>query len=169
MAEAISGSSEKFVALMNDYAHQLRLNNTHYINPDGLTYKLPDGKPNMDHYSSAADLVKLTRYAMHNERFAQIVEMQAYTLPANSMHHAYTWYTTDSLLSSYPGALGVKTGFTGEAGYCLVFAASDNGHHLIGALLNAKDPNQRFAYARALLDWGFALPLLQPPPTPKAD
>src|ERR1700730_2495958 len=72
VADAVGGSSANFVAMMNDYAHRL------YINPDGLTYKLPDGKPNLDHYTTAADLAHLTRYAMANSLFAQIVELQHY-------------------------------------------------------------------------------------------
>lgn len=166
IADAVGGSSANFVAMMNSYAHRLHLNQTHYINPDGLTYKLPDGKPNLDHYTTAADLAHLTRYAMANSLFAQIVELQHYVLNPTTDHHAYTWDTTDTLLSFYPGATGVKTGFTVEAGYCLAFAATSSGHHLIGALLQGKDANQRFVDAKALLNWAFSLPLL-PPPTPK--
>ncbi len=166
IADAVGGSSANFVVMMNDYAHRLHLNQTHYINPDGLTYKLPDGKPNLDHYTSAADLVHLTRYALANSLFAQIVELQRYVLNPTTDHHAYTWETTDTLLSFYPGATGVKTGYTVEAGYCLVFSATNAGHHLIGALLQGKDANQRFVDAKALLNWAFALPLL-PPPTPR--
>ena len=166
IAEAISGTPDNFVKLMNDYARRLHLTQTHYINADGLTYKLADGKPNSDQYTTAADLAQLTRYALHNERFAQIVQLQRYELPPTATHHHYVWETTDNLLSSYPGALGVKTGFTEEAGYCLVFAASEGGHHLLGVVLNAPTAEQRFADARTLLNWGFALPLLPPPPTP---
>jgi serine-type D-Ala-D-Ala carboxypeptidase (penicillin-binding protein 5/6) len=166
IADAVGGSTANFVVMMNDYAHRLHLNQTHYINPDGLTYKLPDGKPNPDHYTTAADLVNLTRYAMSNPLFAQIVELQHYVLNPTSDHHAYTWETTDTLLSFYPGATGVKTGYTVEAGYCLVFSATSAGHHLIGALLQGKDANQRFVDAKTLLNWAFALPLL-PPPTPR--
>ncbi len=167
VADAVAGSPANFVQLMNNYAQRLHLTQTHYINPDGLTYMTPQGKPNPNHYTSAADLAQLTRRALNNPLFAQIVELQRYVLPATAQHHAYTWVTTNDLLSQYPGAMGVKTGFTGEAGYCLVFAATSAGHHLIGAVMNdtTTDPNQRFTDAAKLLDWGFALPLL-PPPSP---
>lgn len=165
ITEAISGSQADFVKLMNDYARRLHLTQTHYINADGLTYKLPDGKPDLN-YTSAADLAQLTRYAMRNERFDQIVQLQKFELLANADHHHYVWETTNLLLGLYPGTLGVKTGFTPEAGYCLVFAASNAGHHLIGVILNTKTPDERVTDARMLLDWGFALPLLPPPPTP---
>ncbi len=164
IADAISGSSANFVRLMNNYAHQLRLTHTHYSNPDGLTYKLPDGQVDPNHYTTAADLAQLTHVALQNQIFAQIVELQRYVLPPTSAHHGYTWETTDNLLSYYAGATGVKTGYTLEAGYCLVFSAINAGHHLIGVVLHDSDDdtNQRFIDAQTLLDWGFHLPLRPP-------
>ncbi len=169
IADAVAGSPAKFVDIMNQYAQRLHLTQTHYINPDGLTYMTPQGKPDPNHYTSAADLTQLTRIAMNNPLFAQIAQLQEYKLPPTADHHAYDWVTTDTLLSSYPGAIGIKTGFTPEAGYCLVFSATSGGHHLIGTVLNdsTTDPNVRFTDAARLLDWGFALPL-RPPPTPQA-
>jgi D-alanyl-D-alanine carboxypeptidase (penicillin-binding protein 5/6) len=165
IAESISGTQANFVKLMNDYAHKLHLTHTRYINADGLSYKLPDGKTD-ENSTSAADLAQLTRYALHNERFAQIVQLQKFELLATVDHHQYVWETTNLLLGLYPGTLGIKTGYTVEAGYCLVFAASNAGHHLIGVILNTKTPDERVTDAHMLLDWGFALPLLPPPPTP---
>ncbi len=162
IADAVGGTTSNFVRTMNLFAQRLHLSQTHYINPDGLTYLTPQGQPDPNQYTSAADLAHLTRYAMANPLFAQLVELQHYVLPASAMHHAYTWDSIDSLLSSYPGATGVKTGYTMEAGYCLVFAATNGGHHLIGVVLHEPDAAQRFADARELLDWGFALPLLPP-------
>ena len=162
VADAVGGTTSNFVRMMNLFARQLHLTQTHYINPDGLTYLTPQGKPDPNQYTTAADLVRLTGYAMTNSFFAQLVELQHYVLPASAFHHAYTWDSIDTLLSSYPGATGVKTGYTVEAGYCLVFSATSGGHHLIGALLREPDANQRFIDARTLLDWGFALPLRPP-------
>ncbi len=99
---------------------------------------------------------------MANPFFAQLVELQHFVLPASPVHHTYTWDSINTLLSIYPGATGVKTGYTVEAGYCLVFAATHGGHHLIGVVLHEPDEAQRFADAQMLLDWGFALPLLPP-------
>src|SRR6266700_1044545 len=96
--------------------------------------------------------------------FAQIVQAQSYTLPANVNHHRYTWKTTNTLLGMFKGATGIKTGTTPEAGFCLVFSATRNGHHLIGVVLHSTSETLRFADARTLLNWGFNLPLL--PPTP---
>lgn len=170
IAEGMSGSVPAFVTQMNNHARQLKLNNTHFINPHGLTYKLSNGAPDPNHYTTASDLAHLTRYAMQNPLFAQIVQLQQYRLPSTSTHHGYDWVTTNKFLGSYAGALGIKTGYTVEAGYCLVFAAYNNGHRLIGVLLHDGDAlaeaDQRFADAATLLDWGFQLPLL--PPTPSA-
>ena len=164
VADTISGSTAKFVRLMNNYAHQLHLTQTHYSNPDGLTYKLPDGQMDSNNYTTAADLAQLTHTALQNQLFAQIVALQRYALPATSTHHAYTWATTDNLLSRYAGATGVKTGYTVEAGYCLVFSAINASHHLIGVILHDSDDDtdQRFVDAQTLLNWGFHLPLRPP-------
>ncbi len=162
VADAVGGTTSNFVRMMNLFARQLHLAQTHYINPDGLTYTTPQGQPDPNQYTTAADLARLTGYAMTNPFFAQLVELQHYVLPASTFHHAYTWDSIDTLLSTYPGATGVKTGYTVEAGYCLVFSATSGGHHLIGALLHEPDADQRFIDARTLLDWGFALPLRPP-------
>ncbi|HEY7123779.1 MAG TPA: serine hydrolase [Ktedonobacterales bacterium] len=160
IADAVGGDVSQFVEMMNRSVQQLGLAHTHYINPDGLTYTNAQGQPDTSAYSSAADLVRLTRHALANPIFAQLVQLQHYVLFPTQFHHAYTWDGIDALLSTYPGATGVKTGFTQEAGYCLVFAATNGVHHLIGALLHdtKTDDNQRFVDARTLLDWGFALP-----------
>lgn len=160
IADAVGGTISHFVAMMNRSAQQLGLTQTHYINPDGLTYLTVQGKPDPNAYSSAADLVRLTRHALANSIFAQLVQLQQYVLFPTQFHHAYDWEAINALLSTYPGATGVKTGFTQEAGYCLVFSATNGTHHLIGSLLHDTPPddNQRFVDAKALLDWGFALP-----------
>jgi D-alanyl-D-alanine carboxypeptidase (penicillin-binding protein 5/6) len=160
IADAVGGTVSNFVAMMNRSAQQLGLAHTHYLNPDGLTYLTAQGQPDPNAYSSAADLVRLTRHALANPIFAQVVQLQHYVLFPTQFHHAYDWAGIDALLSIYPGATGVKTGFTEEAGYCLVFSATNGTHHLIGALLHdtETDDNQRFVDARTLLDWGFSLP-----------
>jgi D-alanyl-D-alanine carboxypeptidase (penicillin-binding protein 5/6) len=159
IADSISGSPAQFVALMNDYAHKLHLYNTHYNNPDGLTYYTSDGLPIPGLYTTSADLAQLTRVALNNSLFAQIVKTKTYTVPAAADHHSYNWTNTNTLLGTYPGILGVKTGSTVEAGDCLVFAATRNGHVLIGVILQEPFSDQgsadRFTDARSLLNWGF--------------
>lgn len=159
IADTVSGSVSRFVQKMNLYAQQLGLTQTHYINPDGLTYTAAQGTPDPNQYTSAADLARLTRHAMANPVFAQLVQLQHYVLFATNFHHEYVWDGINSLLDTYPGVTGVKTGFSDEAGYCLVFSATNGPHHLIGVLLHDTDDNQRYVDARALLDWGFGLPV----------
>jgi serine-type D-Ala-D-Ala carboxypeptidase (penicillin-binding protein 5/6) len=164
IANAVGGSPSNFINLMNLFAFRLRLFQTHFINPDGLTYYNANGQPIPGHYTTPYDIVRLAQYAMNIPLFAQIVRTQHYTLPATASHHSYTWDNTNQLLGTYAGATGIKTGFTLEAGECLVFSATRSGHHLIGVVFHSVDAAHRFSDARKLLDWGFALPLLPPAP-----
>lgn len=163
IADTVGGSRDKFVHMMNVEAYRLHLFSTHYTSPDGLI-------ASPDHYTTAYDLARLARYAMHLPLFATIVSQPSYTLPRTTTHSAHFWVNTDELLAgetfAYPGATGIKTGHTDPAGYCLVFSATRNNRHLIGVLLNDTDTNtnQRFRDARALLDWGFTLPMKAPTP-----
>ncbi len=167
IADGISGNSDNFVNVMNIFAYRLHLFQTHYINPDGLTYKTGQN------YTTTYDLIRLAQYAMSLPLFAQIVKTPQYTLPATGTHHPYIWNTTNAFLAHsditptvkpYPGTTGIKTGYTAEAGGCLVFSATRNGHHLIGIVLGSVDETSRFADAATLLNWGFGLPLKVPSP-----
>ncbi|GAC1481809.1 MAG: serine hydrolase [Ktedonobacteraceae bacterium] len=152
IADELGGTRAKFVQRMNLFAYRLHLFQTHYNNPDGLT--LDD---NLKHYTTARDLASLTQYAMHIPLFAQIVQTQHYTF--STAKHIYTWDTTNKLLATYSGMTGVKTGHTDAAGYCLVFAATRDNHHLIGIILDSPSELQRNKDVTTLLNWGFALPL----------
>jgi serine-type D-Ala-D-Ala carboxypeptidase (penicillin-binding protein 5/6) len=164
IADAVGGSQANFVNLMNLEAYRLHLFSTHYYNADGLTYYNAANQPLPGHFTTAYDLVRLARYAMQNALFAKIVATQSYTLAATGTHHTYKWANTNTLLKTYPGMTGIKTGFTLEAGACLVFSATRNGHHLIGVVMHSSDENHRFTDAKSLLDWGFALPMQVPTP-----
>lgn len=152
IADGVGGSQAGFVALMNLEVGLLGLSHTHYANPHGLDQP--------GHYTTAADLVKLTEYAMSSPTFAKIVNTAAITLPANATHHQYLLTNTNELLASepfaYPGAIGVKTGYTGGAGYCLVFVAARPQGTLIGVVLGEPLYDGRFTDAAALLNWGYA-------------
>lgn len=164
IADALGGSTSNFVNMMNLYAYRLHLFQTHYINPDGLTYYYGNNIPIPGHFTTAYDLVRLARYAMSIPLFAKIVATKHYTVAASSTHHAYSWDNTNTLLNTYSGMTGIKTGFTLEAGACLVFSATRNGHHLIGVVLHSIDENHRFTDAESLLNWGFSLPVQVPVP-----
>ncbi|GCF10798.1 D-alanyl-D-alanine carboxypeptidase family protein [Dictyobacter arantiisoli] len=148
ISRVVAGSTQNFVAMMNNKAQQLGLAHTHYSNPHGFG--------GADHYSSPADLVTLANYAMRNPTFAGIVGKSSYSVQPTLYTRAYNWSNTNTLISSYPGADGVKTGWTDDAGVCLVFSARRNSHHLIGAELGAKTYDAVFADSTKLLDLGFS-------------
>lgn len=154
IADAVAGSVAKFVQRMNLFAYRLRLFQTHYADVDGL--------PAPNHYTTAHDLVRLAQYVMTIPAFTQIVQSQHYLLGASGTHARYDWTNTNTLLGSYQGANGIKTGTTDEAGFCLVFSATRQGHHLIGVVLHSSSEAARITDAQKLLNWGFALPLLPP-------
>jgi D-alanyl-D-alanine carboxypeptidase (penicillin-binding protein 5/6) len=150
LAEKYPGGVEKFVEKMNQLAKRLSLTNTHYLDPAGLN---PAG------YSSAYDLSIVTRYALKNEVFAQIVATPEITVDnvAGTRHHDLK--NSNRLVNDYqyPGAIGVKTGYLPEAGHCLVGAAERDGHLLIAVVLNTNSDavTASATEARKLLDFGF--------------
>lgn len=157
IADALGGTQDNFVQRMNLFAYRLRLFRTHFADPDGLNWH---NSP--DHYSTAGDLTHLALYAMQISLFAQIVRSSSYSIPATGRHLAHKWNTTNTLLTSYPGIAGIKTGHTDAAGWCLVFEAERNGHRLIGTVLNSPSEGQRDKDVTTLLNWGFSLPALPP-------
>jgi D-alanyl-D-alanine carboxypeptidase len=136
LAVAVGGTSTQFVLWMNELAATLGLTDTHFVNPHGLDAP--------DHYSSAYDLMVLARAAMQNPIFADIVAT------SQTAFDGWTFTNTNELLDVYPGADGVKTGTTDEAGQCLVASATRGGHRVILVVLNAQD---RYADATTLLDF----------------
>lgn len=132
------GTAEDFVTLMNDKAARLGLTQTHFGNPNGLDAP--------DNYSTALDMARLTAYALENEDFCQIVS--AKTAIAGDR----TLVNHNKLLWRYDGAIGVKTGYTMEAGRILVSAARRDGRTLICVTFHAPSD---WADHAALLDYGF--------------
>lgn len=130
-AVEIAGSEEAFVRLMNQRAAELGLENTQYRNSSGLDAE--------GHYSSARDLAALAAHALENEDFADIVSKQEIRMAFGNPPYNRSLYTTNKLLERYPYAIGVKTGYTDDAGLCLVTAAEKDGTRLIIVTLNGKD------------------------------
>ena len=151
IADGLGGNVPNFVARMNLLAYRLHLFQTHYNSPDGLT------SDKTTHYTSAHDLAALSQYAMRIPLFASIVKTQTYTITVNNQ--AFVWNNTNTLLGTYAGITGIKTGHTDAAGYCLVFSATRSSHHLIGVILDSPNQHQRDKDAATLLNWGFSLPL----------
>jgi D-alanyl-D-alanine carboxypeptidase (penicillin-binding protein 5/6) len=142
LARLVGGSESAFVDRMNERADELRLANTHFANPHGLD--------EAGHYSSAYDLAMIAREAMANDEFREVVAAPYYAIP-----WAQNWGMANgnSLLASYPGADGVKIGWTNSAGWTFVGSATRDGHRLIAVVLDTPD---RDADAATLLDWGFS-------------
>ena len=135
-----------FITLMNARAARLGMADTHFANPIGLD--------DPAQYTSAADLARAATELMR--RFPEVAAMAAtptVTLPATATHHAYALYNLNELVRKYPGATGLKTGWTGHAGGCLIATATRGGRHLMVVLLASP---RIFDEAGALLDYGFA-------------
>ncbi len=156
-AESIATSSpfghDNFVYLMNKKAEELGLTNTHFTNPSGLQ---GDG----NQYSTAQDLLVLTRYAMQKPLFAKIVGTYEFDIDAKSKHKAFTLFNETNLLTTYQGVKGVKTGYTDEAGMCLVTYLDFGGHQIIGVLLNAENRREEM---KQLLDYSLKILGVNPP------
>jgi D-alanyl-D-alanine carboxypeptidase (penicillin-binding protein 5/6) len=140
IANGIGGSPEHFVAMMNDEVADLDLHDSHFVNPHGLDAP--------DHYSSAYDLTMAARYGMqHYPEFRKVVGTQTWEV------HGTRSFTVDNLnrfLGNYPGADGVKIGFTDDAGRTIVASATRNGHQVFVAVMKVGDWVSNTA---PLLDW----------------
>jgi serine-type D-Ala-D-Ala carboxypeptidase (penicillin-binding protein 5/6) len=155
LAVAYGPGIPAFIAKMNATARLLGLSRTHFSNFDGLPY--PTSYSN---YSTAANLLVLGRAAMLVPVFRSVVDQRSYQIAAGSGHHAYRWKNLNPLFGRYPGAIGIKPGYTGAAGQCLLFEVTRNGYSVIGVTLHSpgsiSSPN--LADATRILNWAFSLP-----------
>jgi serine-type D-Ala-D-Ala carboxypeptidase (penicillin-binding protein 5/6) len=154
LATAYGPGMPVFLAKMNALAKGLGMLHTHFTSPDGLPYPTE-----VSTFSTAADLITLGQAAMASPVFRAIVAQPNYTLPAGPGHRAYSWANDDQLIGSYPGADGIKTGYTDVALHCLLFEASRDGLTLIGVVLGAPatGPASGAQAAAQVLNWGFSL------------
>ncbi len=118
IAEYIDGSVPAFAQRMNEKARSLGCRDTNFITPNGLDAEA-DGKT---HETTAADLARIAAYALKNEDFRKIIGTRSYTFPELSGRRTFQVYNKDRFLDLMDGAIGIKTGFTGKAGYCFVGA-----------------------------------------------
>jgi serine-type D-Ala-D-Ala carboxypeptidase (penicillin-binding protein 5/6) len=144
LAEHVSGSVDSFVDDMNARAELLGLSRTMFASPNGL---------DDEGYSSAGDLVRLTRAAYRGRGFASIVATRFHTVTSLDERPRIV-QNRNVLLWLYPGAIGVKTGFTSQAGFCVVAAAERADMRLVAVVLG--EPAEPFSDAAALLNYGFA-------------
>ena len=130
-AVRIAGTKEAFVAMMNERAEEMGLENTHFATPSGLDSE--------EHYSSAKDMALLAREALSNEAFAEICCLASARISFGNPPYDRWMTNHNKLLKYYPGVYGVKTGFTERAGRCLVAAAEKNGIRLVIVTLHCPD------------------------------
>ena len=143
IAEHISGSVEAFVQLMNKRSQELGLSNTQFQNPHGLPAEGP-------HHMSAQDIATLARYLIRNH--PKVLEFESMT---DFTYSDILQKNYNPLLGVYPGADGLKTGWTEEAGFNLVGTAERDDLRFISVVLNTESEAQRLAASRELLDYGF--------------
>lgn len=149
VAEHVGGSVEGFADKMNQKAAQLGLNATHFVTPNGLDAE--------GHQSTPADMCRLASYACQNKDFLKIIQTPSKTI-SDKKGHSYSLTNHDAFLTSYNGALGIKTGFTGNAGYCFVGAAKRKDLTLTSCVLASgwpPDKSRKWADTKALMDYGF--------------
>jgi len=146
LAKHIGGDTLRFCEMMNDKAISIGMGRTRFANPNGM--------PNLENYSTACDLIKLSRYCMRDSLFAQIVGTQEKDIPLIDGRHM-PCRNTNVLLTTYEGCIGIKTGFTRQAGNCLASAATRDGITLYLVLLNSRSMSTRFTESAILLDYGF--------------
>lgn len=143
IGERVGGTREHFVDLMNFTAHRLGAKHTHFENTHGLDEE--------GHYTSASDLAHIAAYALKNETFKEIVSTQNKKITSADGKNRYLC-NKNKLLRTFDGAIGVKTGYTDDAGRCLVSAAERDGMALVAVVLNCRP---MFEECASLLEWGF--------------
>lgn len=132
IAEHIGGGDvENFIDMMNRKAKEIGANNTHFMNPHGLHHE--------EHYTTAYDLAKITAYAMKNETFKTMVSTKKKTISWSNHEWNRSLTNKNKMLWNYEGGNGVKTGYTTDAGKCLVSSALRNNMQLIGVVLKSND------------------------------
>ncbi|MBR2705581.1 MAG: D-alanyl-D-alanine carboxypeptidase [Clostridia bacterium] len=146
LATHIGGSIEEFANLMNNKAKEIGLTNTNYVTPHGLD--------NPNHYTTALELAKLTDYSLKNEIFATIVKTKYATIMINGETKEIK-NTNEILCANYDGVYGVKTGFTNNAGRCLVTAIKRNNIDLIIVVLGADTKKDRGNDTIKLIDYAY--------------
>jgi serine-type D-Ala-D-Ala carboxypeptidase (penicillin-binding protein 5/6) len=155
LARAYGPGIPAFVARMNAMARLLGMHRTHFSNFDGLPYPTP-----YSNYSTAANLLTLGRAAMLRPLFRSVVAQRSYRIAAGPGHHAYRWKNLNPLLGRYPGAIGIKPGYTRAAGQCLLFEATRHGYSVIGVTLHSPGSITTIdsADATRILNWAFSRP-----------
>lgn len=149
LAEYTGGSIDSFVAMMNTKINELGLSDTHFANPYGLQ--------DNNHYTTAHDLAIIMQYCLKNDDFRKIAGQASCAIPSTNKSEPRKYSSTNELLIAgnsnyYPNLIAGKTGYTSEAGECLVSAAYNDNLELVGVILNS---NNRFKDTRSLYNYGY--------------
>ena len=149
IAEHVSGSTAKFVKLMNKKAAEIGCTNTHFATPNGLD-------AGYNHYTTASDLAKIAQYAIKKPMFRKLVSTGYYSFSNLNTGRSYSIGTTNALLGNVPGVQGMKTGYTNKAGYCFVgLSYSARGNTYISVVLGADSSSARWQDSRTLLTYAY--------------
>ena len=130
---------------MNKKAEEIGLKNTHFVTPHGLD--------DIEHYTTAYELAVLTDYALKNETFSKIVNTKSTTISINNVPRSI--YNTNELLGTLNGVDGVKTGFTNNAGRCLVTSCTRDNNQIITVVLGCDTKKQRTSDSMKLIEYAF--------------
>ena len=149
MAEHIAGSESAFVAMMNQRAQELGMNDTTFVNCTGLD----DGADAVNHRTSAYDIALMSRQLL---KYHPLIKNYTTIWMDTVRGGAFGLSNTNKLIRFYSGATGLKTGFTSGAGYCLSASAMRDGMELIAVVMGAETSQSRNAACKSLLDYGFA-------------
>ena len=149
MAEHVAGSEAAFVQMMNSRAAELGMNDTNFVNCTGLD----DDENAKEHLTSAYDIALMSRELMKNHPDIQ----KFTTIWMDTVRNGeFGLSNTNKLVRFYPGATGLKTGFTSSAGYCLSATAQRDGFALVAVVMGCETSQDRFGACKQLLDYGFA-------------
>lgn len=149
IAEHVGGSVECFAMMMNAKAKELGCEHTSFVTPNGLD---ADG-----HYTTAVELSRIASYAIKNKQFVDIINTPSWQFTEITKGKTFTVNNKDRFLSLYDGAIGIKTGFTGKAGYCFVGAVQRDGKTFISTVLGSGWPphkTYKWADTKSLMDYG---------------
>lgn len=157
LAEAVAGNTTSFAARMNETAARLGMDNSQFVNPNGL----PDDRQ----YTTVEDMAKLSAAVIRD-----FPEYYNFFNTRTFRYNGTNYKNYNNLLGAYPGADGLKTGWIASSGYNLTASATRDGHRVIGVVFGARSPAERKSDMTALLDYGFeaikARPVLTPVPPP---
>ncbi len=146
VAEHLAGNVDEFLKMMDKKALEIGAKDTKYGSPHGLDRK---------NSSTAYDLAIIASYCLKNPTFSTIVKSKTKLIPRQGIPEGTQYYNTNEMLDSYPNADGVKTGYTGPAGRCLVTSATRNDWQVVSVILGASSRNNRSNDSRQILDFVF--------------